>query len=79
MCAECMARHTGAQVQAKVYSKEGRIAGEERAELRGNKRAGDTEKSAPCGLLDSTSQPAMTGYGFPDTSAEFPHLFLKLA
>lgn len=38
---ECVARHTGAQVQAKVYSKEGeesRITGEERAELWGNKR-----------------------------------------
>lgn len=31
LCAECVARHTGAQVQTKVYSKEGRIAGEERA------------------------------------------------
>lgn len=50
-------------------------------EIKGQRHS---EKAAPCGLLDSDagfsrSQPEMTGYRFPETSADFPHLFLKLA
>lgn len=86
---EGVARYSGAQVQAKVYSKEGQSAGEERTEYRRSEKEtmggkGTLRKKAPCGSLGTDTgfykaQPAMIGHGFPEAGAIFPHLFLKLA